>query len=99
MLLVDTPLGYARSYDGTVAADYYRAMNQVEKELALTTESNGAKEALTADERNHLMALASQLAEPTLSTETRLNLVGQLQRALNPKISGQFAHAVATNLC
>jgi site-specific recombinase XerD len=27
---VDTTLGYARLYDGTVAADYYRAMDQVE---------------------------------------------------------------------
>jgi|WetSurMetagenome_2_1015567.scaffolds.fasta_scaffold15561_2 site-specific recombinase XerD len=27
---VDTTLGYARLYDGTVAADYYRAMEQVE---------------------------------------------------------------------
>jgi len=28
---IDTTLGYARLYDGTVAADYYRAMGQVEK--------------------------------------------------------------------
>ena len=34
VLLVDTPLGYARLYDGTVAADYYRAMVQVEQRLA-----------------------------------------------------------------
>ena len=27
---LDTTLGYARLYDGTVAADYYRAMAQVE---------------------------------------------------------------------
>ncbi len=28
---VDTTLGYARLYDGTVASDYYRAMSQVER--------------------------------------------------------------------
>ena len=32
---IDTTLGYARVYDGTVAADYYRAMAQVEGRLAL----------------------------------------------------------------
>jgi integrase len=32
---VDTTLGYARLYDGTVAADYYSAMNHVERQLAL----------------------------------------------------------------
>ncbi len=32
---VDTTLGYARLYDGTVAADYYQAMSGMEKRLAL----------------------------------------------------------------
>ncbi len=32
---VDTTLGYARLYDGTIAADYYQAMAQVEKQLDL----------------------------------------------------------------
>ena len=32
---VDTTLGYARLYDGTVAADYFSAMNKVERQLAL----------------------------------------------------------------
>jgi len=32
---VDTTLGYARLYDGTVAADYYAAMRGVEQRLAL----------------------------------------------------------------
>ena len=31
---VDTTLGYARLYDGTVAVDYYRAMAQVEQRFA-----------------------------------------------------------------
>lgn len=32
---IDTTLGYARLYDGTVAADYYQAMNTVERQLLL----------------------------------------------------------------
>jgi site-specific recombinase XerD len=32
---IDTTLGYARLYDGTLAADYYSAMNRVEQQLAL----------------------------------------------------------------
>jgi integrase len=32
---IDTTLGYARLYDGTLAADYYRAMNEVERQLEL----------------------------------------------------------------
>lgn len=32
---IDTTLGYARLYDGTLAADYYSAMNKVEWQLAL----------------------------------------------------------------
>jgi hypothetical protein len=32
---VDTTLNYARLYDGTIAADYYRAMAFVEKQLDL----------------------------------------------------------------
>ncbi len=32
---IDTTLGYARLYDGTVAADYYQAMAFVEQRLSL----------------------------------------------------------------
>lgn len=32
---IATTLGYARLYDGTVAADYYRAMAQIERQMAL----------------------------------------------------------------
>ncbi len=37
---VDTTLGYARLYDGTVAADYYRAMAQVERQMALPEDAH-----------------------------------------------------------
>jgi hypothetical protein len=32
---IDTTLDYARLYDGTIAADYYQAMSQVEQHFAL----------------------------------------------------------------
>jgi integrase len=32
---IDTTLGYARLYNGTIAADYYSAMNKIERQLAL----------------------------------------------------------------
>jgi hypothetical protein len=39
---IQTTRGYARSYDGTVAADYTRAMLSVEKDLGLLPESESA---------------------------------------------------------
>ena len=36
---VDTTLGYAHLYDGTVAADYYRAMVQVKHQMALSEDA------------------------------------------------------------
>ena len=32
---IDTTMGYARLYDGTLAADYFRAMNEMEQRMAL----------------------------------------------------------------
>lgn len=32
---IDMTLGYARLYDGTLAVDYYQAMNEVERQLEL----------------------------------------------------------------
>jgi hypothetical protein len=36
---IDTTLGYARLYDGTATADYYRAMVQIESHLSLADEA------------------------------------------------------------
>lgn len=70
---LNSTMTYARVHDKTVATDYYRAMAEVEKNLTLTVESDETKGTLTTDERTRLMELAKQLAEPTLSTEIRLN--------------------------
>jgi integrase len=59
---VDTTLGYARLYDGTVAADYYRAMLQVERQLMLPEDA--AAEPPTSGQ---LLALVDALRNGTLN--------------------------------
>lgn len=59
---IDTTLGYARLYDGTVAADYYRAMAQVESRLAL---QEGA--AAIPPTSGQLLALVDSLRGGTLN--------------------------------
>jgi len=62
---VDTTLGYARLYDGTNAADYYRAMAQVEKQLDLQP---GAEMPTTP---GHLLAMVDALQVGTLNDGQR----------------------------
>jgi integrase/recombinase XerD len=73
---VDTTLGYARLYDGTVAADYYRAMAQVERRLAL--EENVAASPPCAGE---LLALVDSLRSGTLN-EAQLETVRTLRAGI-----------------
>ena len=59
---VETTLGYARLYDGTVAADYYRAMVQVEQCLALKED-----EVRPLMSHGELLALVDSLRGGTLN--------------------------------
>ncbi len=59
---VDTTLGYARLYDGTVAADYYSAMNRVERQLALPEDQLAEPPSL-----GQLLALVDALRRDSLS--------------------------------
>ncbi|MEP7136551.1 MAG: site-specific integrase [Chloroflexota bacterium] len=63
---LDTTLGYARLYDGTIAADYYRAMNQVERWFHLP-ESRPAPCYTPAE----LVALVDSLGSGTLNEQQR----------------------------
>jgi integrase len=63
---IDTTLGYARLYDGTVAADYYRAMNEVERRLNL-----GADAADPPPTGGQLLALIDALRDGTLNDAQR----------------------------
>lgn len=55
---------YARVHDQTVEDDYYRAMSSVEKRLELLEQPEENQEAVTQREREQVLALTSQLAEP-----------------------------------
>ena len=66
---VDTTLGYARLYDGTVAADYYRAMGQVERLFELS-ESRQIPLSTPAE----LVALVDALGSGTLNEHQRQTL-------------------------
>jgi len=62
---IDTTLAYARLYDGTVAADYYRAMSQIEARMAL---AEGASSPPTGGQ---LLALVDALRDGTLNENQR----------------------------
>jgi integrase len=58
---VSTTLGYARLYDGTVAADYYRAMEQVERRLPLIGDAVLLRQVEAQPNVGKLLALADSL--------------------------------------
>jgi integrase len=61
---LDTTLGYARLYDGTVAADYYQAMLSIERRLALPEDR--LKPSPTVGQ---LVAMVDALRRGTLSAQ------------------------------
>ncbi len=73
---VDTTLGYARLYDGTVAADYYRAMAQVEQRFL--NQDGASTGAQTVAE---LVALVDSLRVGTLS-ESQQQVVHALRSGI-----------------
>jgi hypothetical protein len=73
---IDTTLGYARLYDGTVAADYYVAMNRVERQLALPEDRT--KEPPRIGE---LIALTDALHRGTLNP-SQIEIVRALREGL-----------------
>ncbi len=73
---IDTTLGYARLYDGTLAADYYSAMNKVERQLSLPEDS--AREAPRIGE---LIALTDALRNGALNP-TQTEIVRALREGL-----------------
>jgi site-specific recombinase XerD len=79
---LSTTMVYARVHDETVQDDYYRAMNSVEKRLALLGQPEEKSEAVTEGEREQVLALTTQLSEPELTLETRLVIVAQIRLVL-----------------
>jgi site-specific recombinase XerD len=73
---VDTTLGYARLYDGTVAADYYQAMATVERQLSLPEDRLARAPSL-----GEMLALVDALRNGTLNT-AQIEIVGTLRSGL-----------------
>ncbi len=93
---------YARVHDQTVAEDYYSAMERVEQRLdvapptAPTAEGNG-KQPLNDGEREQILDLAGQLAEPELSVELRLGLVECLRQLLDRRLPAECENTPTPN--
>jgi hypothetical protein len=62
---IDTTLGYARLYDGTVAADYYRAMAEIENHF------DGEQHDSPPPDRGQLLALVDAMHAGTLNDAQR----------------------------
>ncbi len=74
---VDTTLGYARLYDGIVAADYYRAMAQVEQRWAV----DGDATPTVPPSAGELLALVDALRSGTLN-ESQVQSVQALRAGI-----------------
>jgi site-specific recombinase XerD len=73
---IDTTLGYARLYDGTIAADYYRAMHQVEGQFALAESQPEQTPSF-----GELLALVDALKSGTLN-QNQAEVVASLRSGL-----------------
>ena len=73
---VDTTLGYARLYDGTVAADYYGAMVEVERRLALPEDWLSQPPGI-----GELIAMVNSLRQGTLNA-SQTDLLQKLRNGL-----------------
>jgi len=73
---IDTTMGYARLYDGTVAADYYGAMALVEKQLSLPED-----DLAQPPSAGQLLALVDSLREGTLN-ETQTETLRMLRTGI-----------------
>ena len=91
---IDTTLGYARLYDGTVAADYYAAMALIEKRLAMPEDRLSAAPGI-----GQLIALVDSLHTGTLNAvqneavrQLRASIVALAEKEFvihNVKVLGQ----------
>ncbi len=77
---IDTTLGYARLYDGTVAADYYRAMAEIESRF------EGGENTTNPPRSGQLLALVDALHAGTLNDAQR-----ETVQALRAGILATFA--------
>jgi len=79
---LSTTMIYARVHDQTVADDYYTAMQQVEKRLNLLGTQEDKSAPINENERTQLLVLTTQLEQPELNLEARLEIVTQMRAVL-----------------
>lgn len=79
---LSTTMVYARVHDQTVANDYYAAMRQVERRLDLLGTQQETNTPIGDNERTQLLMLTTQLEQPELNLETRLNIAAQMRQVL-----------------
>jgi hypothetical protein len=85
---IDTTLNYARLYDGTLAADYYSAMNKVERQLSLPEDQPSQPPSV-----GQLIALADALRNSSLNP-AQLEIVRALREGL-----GMLEEPVSQDVC
>jgi len=73
---VDTTLGYARLYDGTVANDYYQAMSTIEKQSSLPEDRLSQPVGI-----GQLLAMVDAIRQGTLN-EAQSDLIQRLRAGL-----------------
>jgi hypothetical protein len=78
---LSTTMVYARVHDQTVADDYYAAMREVEKRLDLPAQKE-VSAPIGESERIHLLELTTQLEQPVLNLNARLEIAAQMREAL-----------------
>jgi site-specific recombinase XerD len=76
---INSTLIYARVHDPQVADDYFAAMAQIEKRLAL---NDHECEPEPDNARKQLLKLAREFARPRLAKQARLDLVKDLRRVI-----------------
>jgi hypothetical protein len=81
---------YARVHDQTVADDYYAAMQQIEKSLSLPSTQKDASAPMGESERVQILVLTTQLEQPELNLDARLDIVAQMREVLSGKEATPF---------
>jgi hypothetical protein len=86
---VDTTLGYARLYDGTIAADYYRAMAGIERLFALPAEYSKSETVhVPFSTPAELVALVDSLNGGTLNESQRQTVQALREGILSLALKG-----------
>jgi site-specific recombinase XerD len=79
---LNTTMTYARVHDRTVAEDFYRAIEQVERRMDLRELPLDDQPCLGRNERGQLLSMAERMADADLGVDTRLALAAHMLEVL-----------------